>query len=329
MDSVAAAVLAVFGDFSFRLMPLYVATTVVIAFAIFVARHGWRALPGFFRWLAPSEIYFHPSHLVDIKLLLLSQALTVLGVFNTVVIRTTAIILTMMAVGWLTGLGLHDEAWSWPQMLFATLLFALVSDFCTYWVHRIHHEYPVLWPFHALHHSAEVMTPVTVYRKHPVYDLISDAATAAVTGVVAGLVLLAFSRNINLFSIGGANVIFVFFNVIGSNFRHSHLWISYGRVLEHVFISPAQHQIHHSRAVVHHDRNYGEVFAIWDWMFGTLYVPRGYEQIEFGLADRDGKPIPQAHVSLRAALMEPVRQSWTALRGRRRSVPGDTQAAER
>ncbi len=329
MDSVAAAVLAVFGDFSFRLMPLYIATTVAIAFAIFVLRFGWRALPGFFRWLAPSEIYFHPSHLVDIKLLLFGQALTLLGVFNTVVIRTTAIILTMTAVGGLTGLEMHDYEWSWMQILFATLLFALVSDFCTYWVHRIHHEYPVLWPFHSVHHSAEVMTPATVYRKHPVYDLISDAVTAAVTGIVAGVVLLAFSRNINLVSIGGANVIFVFFNVIGSNFRHSHLWISYGKALEHIVISPAQHQIHHSRAVIHHDKNYGEVFAIWDWMFGTLYVPEGREEIEFGLADRDGTPIPQAHGSLRSALAEPVRESWKVIRRRQAPSAGDAPAANR
>jgi sterol desaturase/sphingolipid hydroxylase (fatty acid hydroxylase superfamily) len=308
-------------------MPLYLAATVAIAFGVFVVRHGWHSLPGFFRWLAPSEIYLHPSHMVDIKLLVLGQALTVLGMFNTVVIRTAAIVLTMTAIGGATGLTMHDHEWSWAQILFATLLFALVTDFCTYWVHRIHHEYPVLWPFHSVHHSAEVMTPVTVYRKHPIYDLISDGVTAVVTGVAAGIVLLMFSRNVNILSIGGANVIFVAFNVIGANFRHSHLWISYGKALEHVFISPAQHQIHHSRAVIHHDKNYGEVFAIWDWMFGTLYVPEGREEIEFGLADRDGVPIPQAHGSLRAALLVPVRESWKTLRQRLRPAEDRARTA--
>lgn len=324
MDTVIKPVLAAFGDYSFRLMPIYLVATLAIALGIFVARHGWRALPGFLRWVAPGEIYAHPSHMVDIKLLFLSQFLGLLGVFNTVVIRTAAIVLTMTAVGGLTGLQLHDSPWSWWQIVCATLLLALVTDFCTYWVHRIHHEYPVLWPFHSVHHSAEVMTPVTVYRKHPIYDLISDAATSALTGVVTGLILLAFSRNINIMGIGGANIVFVVFNVLGSNFRHSHLWISYGRVLEHVLISPAQHQIHHSRAVVHHDKNYGEIFALWDWMFGTLYVPQSRERIEFGLADRDGTPIPQAHGSLRAALLVPVQESLAAIRRRWKAAPPET-----
>ncbi|MBL8584164.1 MAG: sterol desaturase family protein [Rhizobiaceae bacterium] len=330
MEAVLEAVLAAFGDYSFRLMPLYLVATLAIALCIFMFRYGFSALPGFLRWIAPTEIYAHPSHMVDIKLLLFSQALTVLGLFNTVVIRTATIVLTMTVVGGLAGLELHDYRWSWLQIAFATLLLALVMDFCTYWVHRVHHEYPVLWPFHSVHHSAEVMTPVTVYRKHPVYDLISDAATAVVTGVITGLILLAFSRNINIAGIGGANVVFVIFNVLGSNFRHSHVWISYGRALEHIFISPAQHQIHHSRAVVHHDKNYGEVFAFWDWMFGTLYIPEGREDIEFGLADRDGIPIPQAHVSLGSALLVPVQESWAALSGRWRRVPEDTpETAER
>jgi hypothetical protein len=95
-------------------------------------------------------------------------------------------------------------------------------------------------------------------------------------------------------------------------------------VLEHIVISPAQHQIHHSRAVEHHDKNYGEVLAIWDWMFGTLYVPNGRETIDFGLADAEGRPLPQPHGSLGQALIQPVRQALKAAGVRSRKAGGTT-----
>jgi sterol desaturase/sphingolipid hydroxylase (fatty acid hydroxylase superfamily) len=314
MDPIVASVLNVVGDFTLRLMPIYLAATVAIAYAIFVWRDRNWSPRAFFRWLAPTDIYLHPSHIVDIKLFFLGRLLKFAGLFNMMVIGTLAAVLSHSMMGFLLGREMQDGAWTWQQIVICTLTFAVVGDFCIYWVHRVHHEYPVLWPFHSVHHSAEVMTPVTVYRKHPVYDLVSDAFSAALVGLASGAVLIIFSSEMSIVSIGGANVIYVVFNMLGANFRHSHIWISYGRTLEHIFISPAQHQIHHSCAVKHHDKNYGEVFAIWDWMFGTLYVPDGYEELKFGLADRDGAPIPQEHNSLRDALIVPVKQSYQALR---------------
>ena len=58
--------------------------------------------------------------------------------------------------------------------------------------------------------------------------------------------------------------------MLWANLRHSHVWITYGRIMERLLISPAQHQIHHSKNKVHFDRNFGVVLAIWDGMFGTL-----------------------------------------------------------
>ncbi|QDY99928.1 sterol desaturase family protein [Nitratireductor mangrovi] len=316
MDWLASIIVAVFGDFTLRLMPLYVGATLLIAVVIYGWRYGWRQWRSFFRWLTPKDIYLHPSHIVDLKLFVVGRLLSVAGVINLVVVRTASAAFAMALLAASFGTEPGTGSWSWGQIALATLLFAVVSDFCTYWVHRIHHEYPVLWPFHSVHHSAEVLTPVTVYRKHPVYDLLSDAVSSLAIGFLAGALLFAISPNIDIISIGGANVVFVVFNAVGANFRHSHIWISYGPVLEHVLISPAQHQIHHSRAVVHHDRNYGEIFAIWDWMFGTLYVPAHEEKLEFGLAERDGTPIDQPHPSLARALIGPVEESWRQFRNR-------------
>lgn len=76
------------------------------------------------------------------------------------------------------------------------------------------------------------------------------------------------------------------------------VWLIYkhcGKFWSHIFISPAQHQIHHSLAHKHWDENYGEVFAIWDWAFGTLYVPETIEVLEFAFSTPDGKRIAQSY----------------------------------
>ncbi|MEO0359806.1 MAG: sterol desaturase family protein, partial [Pseudomonadota bacterium] len=161
-------------------------------------------------------------------------------------------------------------------------------------------------------------------RKHPVYDLISSAVRGVFYGLLQGLLLVAFFGPVEASTVIGVNAFYFAFNVFGANLRHSHVWLSFGPVIEHVFISPAQHQIHHSRAVEHHDKNYGEVLAVWDWVFGTLYVPKRRERLSFGLADGEGRPIEQPHGGLRAALVGPVRDAAAVVFRR-----GDGDAARR
>jgi len=62
------------------------------------------------------------------------------------------------------------------------------------------------------------------------------------------------------------------------------VWLDYGP-LSYIFISPAQHQIHHSRLPEHRDKNCGFAFAFWDALFGTLYVPKDREVFPMGLGD--------------------------------------------
>ena len=163
------------------------------------------------------------------------------------------------------------------------------------------------------------MTPVTVYRKHPVYDVFSTIIRTLLYGILQGLLMALFIGKVEFAVIAGTNAIYFLFNLFGSNLRHSHIWLSYGRVLEHVLISPAQHQIHHSMATRHWNKNYGEVFAIWDWMFGTLYVPRSYEEIRYGIEGLTGDAQP--HKTLKDALLLPMQESWDTLKPTQSDVP--------
>jgi len=103
-------------------------------------------------------------------------------------------------------------------------------------------------------------------------------------GVAVGLSAYCFGGSIARVLLVGTNIFVFIFNVTGAHLRHSHLWLSYGSRLNQIFISPAMHQIHHSKASVHIDKNLGGCLAVWDRLMGTLHVPRTREEMSFGLA---------------------------------------------
>lgn len=303
-------------DLDVRYSLIYLSATILMAALIWRLRG---AKTPFLTWLLPRAVYTHRSNILDIKLFFVNRILSVTGVFGAVVF---APLITFGVLGLLGGgtLEISDATLSWQQSLLATVIIVMSTDFCKYWNHRIHHESRVLWFFHAVHHSAEVLTPLTLTRAHPMENIIRNLIISVLVGAVQALLLYVFVAKIDLVTIGGANALYFLFNALGSNLRHSHIWLSYGRVLEHIFISPAQHQVHHSMAVEHHNKNYGSIFALWDWMFGTLYVPDGYEELKFGVAGADGVPIEEPHKDLHSALVTPFVMAWRTLTRTRKSA---------
>jgi sterol desaturase/sphingolipid hydroxylase (fatty acid hydroxylase superfamily) len=85
----------------------------------------------------------------------------------------------------------------------------------------------------------------------------------------------------------GVNVLLFGWYLFGFHLRHSHVWLAYPAWLSHLLVSPAQHQIHHSSAPRHFDKNMGFIFAFWDLLGGTLYVPRTKEELTYGLYGRE------------------------------------------
>ena len=64
-------------------------------------------------------------------------------------------------------------AWSktWIMLLYTLTLF-LLWDLSRYLLHRLLHAIPFLWEIHKVHHSAEVLTPFTLYRNHPIESML-------------------------------------------------------------------------------------------------------------------------------------------------------------
>ena len=171
------------------------------------------------------------------------------------------------------------------------LMLFIFADFALYWVHRAHHSVRLIWPLHAVHHSAEVLTPITTYRQHPMGGLVAASIQTFMVGGAFGLLLGAFNPDATLLEIAGANAFTVIVNLLFTNFQHSHIWISFGPFWERIFISPAQHQVHHSTNPAHFNKNFGQTIALWDWLFDSLYITGKNEQITFGLDDEADAPL--------------------------------------
>ena len=172
------------------------------------------------------------------------------------------------------------------SILYTIFLF-LLDDFSKYFTHSMMHRIPCLWSFHKVHHSAEVLTPITVFRTHPIEGFIFVLRNAITQGAVIGMFYFISNGNIDLVTVLGANIFSFCFHLFGSNLRHSHINICYWRWLEHFLISPAQHQIHHSVKKIHHDKNFGVTFAFWDLIFGSLVFSKINQQIKYGLSKKE------------------------------------------
>jgi sterol desaturase/sphingolipid hydroxylase (fatty acid hydroxylase superfamily) len=288
-----------------RLWPGYILAALLICYVIY---RRYPKKTGYWAFVFPKSIYSHPSTWVDLKVMLFVRSLTGLGVFASVSVLATVASTVSNAISQTA----PNDGY-WPPLLMGLIILAS-GDFVGYWFHRINHNNAILWPFHALHHSAEVMSPITLYRQHPGYLLLATLLRSAVVGLVQGVLLGLFVGQTDFVRIAGVNAFFVLFNLAGSNLRHSHIWLSFGPLVEHFIISPAQHQIHHSLNPKHYNKNFGEVFAIWDWMFGTLYIPATYEKLEFGLSNGTSERIAQPHTTFRAAMLVPIRDSWKQIR---------------
>jgi sterol desaturase/sphingolipid hydroxylase (fatty acid hydroxylase superfamily) len=187
-----------------------------------------------------------------------------------------------------------------PRIVITVMLF-LAYELGYWFNHWLSHKVPLLWEFHKVHHSAQVLTPLTNFRVHPVYTWMFANILAFTAAVANGLGNYMFGETAYQYALSDTNIILVLFIHAYVHLQHSHIWISFRGVMGRILISPAHHQVHHSDNPKHFDKNFGSCLALWDWMFGTLYVPRKErEPLTFGFADR-----PDAH-TVKGELVNPL-----------------------
>lgn len=154
----------------------------------------------------------------------------------------------------------------WGQFV----VYMVLSDFLLYWIHRGFHRSSVMWPFHAIHHSAKEVDWTTSLRFHPVNIALQSS-------FVLGLMI---SLGIQPEVIALAAPIDACIAV----WQHSNTKTTLGP-LKYVIATPVFHRWHHTLPEEGGDMNFAPTFAFWDYAFGTFYMPEGKLPETFGVDD--------------------------------------------
>lgn len=255
----------------------------VIAAGVAIAKRKGRAvsLRALSRAMFPRRLLVGPSARTDF-------GFTLLAVFASTALFGWAVLSHLgiaAAVAGFFGEPLKLGLSSWLAVAAMTFALWLAYEFA-YWLdHMLSHKVPALWAFHKVHHSAETLSPLTVFRVHPVDSIVFYNIVAVVTGVTAGVMHWLVGAGVSPLTVAGTNALLIASIFTIKHLHHSHVWISWRGKWGRLILSPAHHQIHHSVAPEHHDRNFGETLAIFDWLAGTLHQPKAKrEPLTFGVA---------------------------------------------
>jgi sterol desaturase/sphingolipid hydroxylase (fatty acid hydroxylase superfamily) len=155
---------------------------------------------------------------------------------------------------------------SWPFWV-RLLCGMVVGEIGFYWGHRWCHELPLLWRFHAVHHSAEHMSFLVNTRAHP-FDMVFTRLCGMVLLTATGLTTTTGSQPSLLMAV------VLLISTMWSYFIHANLRWRFGP-LEWLLSTPFFHHWHHTLED-HKDHNYASMLPMMDRLFGTLYLPKAW-----------------------------------------------------
>ena len=177
----------------------------------------------------------------------------------------------------------------WIEVIFGILLLDLVG---AYLAHYVEHNVKPFWMIHLVHHSDHKVDTTTANRHHPLESLIRLSFTLLgvfVTSTSIGVVMLYQSLSI-----------------ISTQFTHANIRLSkkLDKFISYIFVSPDMHKIHHHYRLPYTDKNYGNIFSIWDRIFGTfIYYER--EKIKYGV---DVFPNEDKNSNIKDLLVQPFQK---------------------
>lgn len=283
------------------------------------ARRGGRLprLAPFMRFLFDHRVWLHRSSLLDYKLFAVNTVLLagVLGLFAVSAAFWQQPTLALLSH--LFGPPPMNGAPGWGVFALTTLVQVMALDLGYWLAHYAFHHFPLLWEFHKVHHSAEVMTPATELRQHPVELIAFPLVYGFTTGLTYALMVQIFGAEAQALGLQGQTAILALHLATFHHLRHSHVNMPFTGWWGRLFHSPAHHKIHHSDNPKHFDRNLGYLFSLWDWMAGTLYMPVKGERVSLGIG-HEGK----THDSVRAVMWLPLRNAALRLGQRVRLKAG-------
>ena len=154
----------------------------------------------------------------------------------------------------------------WPLWL-QVAFFVVSHDFYIYWMHRWQHRNRYLWRLHEAHHSPKSVDWLAGSRSHCLEILINQ------TVEFAPIVLLGASPEV--IPLKGA------ISAVWGMYIHSNLDVHTGR-LQWIINGPEMHRWHHAMGKGMRS-NFSTKLAIWDWLFGTAYLPSDQRASGYGV----------------------------------------------
>ena len=156
----------------------------------------------------------------------------------------------------------------WLKLVLGVLLMDLIG---AYFVHWIEHKVKWMWKFHLVHHSDRHVDVTTGLRHHPgetVFRISFTILAVIIIGAPMWVVMLYQSLSV------------LFAHITHANIRMPK---TIDRALSFVFVTPYMHKVHHHFEQPLTDTNYGNIFSIWDRLFGTFAQVDNTENLVYGV----------------------------------------------
>ena len=231
----------------------------------------------------PIDILGDASFHMDLKVYVIGRLLHSITILPSLVVNAYVILLIDAGLGLVTPFR-PNASLSLVGIAACSVVMFVVADFAEYLCHYAEHRVPCLWDLHKVHHSASSLNPFTAKRTHPLASILEQLASGILTGIPGGGIVFLFDATpaeAMAFCLIPARVIAI--ATLGP-LKHSHHPISLG-CLDRILISPHMHQVHHSKARRHWNKNFGTNLSVFDWIFGTAYKPEARETVVCGLSN--------------------------------------------
>ena len=154
------------------------------------------------------------------------------------------------------------------EVIISLLILDLVG---AYLVHFVEHKVPWMWKFHVIHHSDKNVDVTTGLRHHPgetVFRILFTILGVYVSGASIGIVMLYQSLSVLFAHLTHANI---------------SLPQNLDRIISYLFVTPNMHKVHHHYKQPLTDSNYGNIFSIWDRIFGTYTFVNDSKSLVYGI----------------------------------------------
>lgn len=174
----------------------------------------------------------------------------------------------------------------WAYVLLGVLFLDFIG---AYLAHYVEHKFKPLWMVHLVHHSDHNVDTTTANRHHPLESVIRFAFTLAGVFIVGTPIAIVF--------------LYQSLSLVSTQFTHANIKLpaKVDELLSYVLVSPNMHKVHHHYMLPYTDSNYGNIFSIWDRIFGT-YMKLDPNLIIYGV---DTFPDEEANGKIGTLLKQP------------------------